>query len=124
MHRILTAAAIFALAGTSTSLAQAITPITPESQPPNLLADIYVSEAIINYCKLDVEKAVLDKMVLHAKDLQIQMRIDDATAKKSYDEFVATIKAAAPDCKEGSAPLKTVAEITARYKAAQPPASQ
>jgi hypothetical protein len=107
MHRILTAAAIFALAGTTTSFAQAITPITPQSQPPNLLADIYVSEAIITYCKLQVDKAVLDKMLLHA------------TAKKSYDEFAATIKAAAPDCKEGSAPLKTVADVTARYKAAQ-----
>jgi len=119
MLRILTTATVLALAGTSLTFAQAATntaPVAALPTPPNLLADIYIATAIIDYCKIPVDPAVLGEMSTHAKNLQIQLNVDDATAKADYDKLSGIVTSSAPSCDEGSTSLKTVGAVMARYQ--------
>ena len=66
--------------------------------PQNMLNLLYVSDAMIDFCKIAVEPATATKMAADVTALEQQLGMDDATAKTARDGVKANIASTKPDC--------------------------
>ena len=70
----------------------------PTATPQNLLNLLYVSDAMIEFCKIAVEPATATKMAADVTALEQQLGMDDAATKTARDEVKTNIATTKPDC--------------------------
>ena len=124
MNRSLTLVLIV-LAGTSLANAQETPPakvtVDPwaivDSMPKQgrLLTGLYATQATLEMCSVDVPEPAATAMSAHRRQLESEMRLDDASGAAAYQAIKSEVEKAGVDCAETSADRQQAAAVIAIY---------
>lgn len=87
-------------------------------QQGTLLTGLYATQATIELCSVQAGEPATTAMNAHRRQLESEMRMDEATSKAAYDAIKADVEKTGVDCAEGSKDREQTAEVIAIYAGA------
>lgn len=80
-----------------------------------LLTGLYATQATIEACGITVTEPGSTAMSAHRRQLESELRMDEATAEAAYAAVKADVEKAGIDCSEGSTDLQQTQAVIAIY---------
>lgn len=80
-----------------------------------LLTGLYATEATLEICNVVVTEPALTAMSAHRRQLENDLRLDEASGKTAYETVKADVEKTGVDCAEGSADRKQADAVVAIY---------
>ncbi|KQN78181.1 hypothetical protein [Devosia sp. Leaf64] len=87
-------------------------------QQGTLLTGLYATQATIELCSVEAGEPATTAMNAHRRQLESEMRMDDATSAAAYAAIKGDVEKAGVDCAEGSKDRQQTAEVIAIYSGA------
>lgn len=121
MPRFASAIAFLAL-GLSAAVAQdqtitidPLAQVNTTSKQGQLLTGLYATQATLEICAIDVIEPGVTAMNAHRRQLETELRLDEASGVKAYEAIKADVEKAGVDCNEGSADRQSANAVVAIY---------
>lgn len=89
-------------------------------QQGTLLTGLYATQATIELCSVEAGEPATTAMNAHRRQLESEMRMDDATSAAAYAAIKGDVEKAGVDCAEGSADRAQADQVIAIYSGQVP----
>ena len=89
--------------------------INTTTRQGQLLTGLYATQATLELCSIDVIEPGVTAMNAHRRQLEAELRLDEASGVKAYAAVKADVEKAGVDCAEGSADRNSANAVVAIY---------
>ncbi|SFV38870.1 hypothetical protein SAMN05216456_3661 [Devosia crocina] len=89
--------------------------VNSSNRQSELLTGLYATQATIELCGIDVIEPGVTAMAAHRRQLQGELRMDEATGESAYAAIKADVEKAGVDCAEGSTDRTQANAVIAIY---------